>query len=157
MAKKRRGKIAFISVFFITVSVLVIAALQYKPSPPSLDIIKVTINNVTFKLYEPKTVREHEIGLAAYDTLGEDQGMIFRGLPEGTQSIWMKDMKFDIDVLWVNKDNQIIHIVQGMSRSSYPQTFHNPVNMPSSYVVELPAEATITHSITIGQTVEIRD
>ncbi|MGB3023346.1 MAG: DUF192 domain-containing protein [Candidatus Saccharimonadales bacterium] len=122
-----------------------------------LPTVKATIGNATFTLYAPRNERELEIGLAAYKSIEPDQGMIFRGMPVGVQSIWMKDMKFDIDVLWVSKDNQVVYVVQSMSRSSYPKKFHNPVNVPSAYVIELAAEATITHGITVGQTVTIEN
>jgi|JI10StandDraft_1071094.scaffolds.fasta_scaffold266722_1 uncharacterized membrane protein (UPF0127 family) len=122
-----------------------------------MPTVTATIGSGTYTLFAPRNEAELERGLAAYDSITDSQGMIFRGLPEGIQTIWMKDMKFDIDVLWVNSDNQIIYIVQGMSRTSYPQQFHNPVGSPSAYVIELPAEATLTHSITIGQTVSIQD
>jgi uncharacterized membrane protein (UPF0127 family) len=81
--------------------------------------------------------------------------MIFRGLPVGVQTFWMKDMKFDIDIIWVNKDNQIIHIVYAASKDSYPQRYENPAGRPSAYVIELNAGTVDTYAIAPGMTVQI--
>lgn len=128
---------------------------QNQPKQTDMPIVTATIVNKTFRLHAPQTEKQRQTGLAAFDSLAQDEGMILRGMPVGRQSIWMKNMKFDIDVLWVNKDNQIIYIVQGMSKSDQQTIYHNPVNAPSAYVIELPDESCNKYGIATGQLVTI--
>ncbi len=128
---------------------------QNQPKQTDMPIVTATIVNKTFRLHAPQTEKQRQTGLAAFDNLTDDEGMIFRGMPVGRQSIWMKDMKFDIDVLWVNKDNQIIHIVQGMSKIDQKTIYHNPDTTASAYVIELPNESCNKYGIAIGQIVSI--
>ena len=130
---------------------------QTKPTKSDIPVVTATIAWQKFRLHAPQTERDHEIGLAAFDVIAPDEGMIFRGMPVGRQSIWMKNMKFDIDVLWVNKDNQIIHIVQGMSKSDQTTKYHNPDTTPSAYVIELPNDTCNKYGITVGQRVVIAE
>ena len=131
-------------------------ASQQPPAVP-MPMVTATIGSTTFRLHAPATEAQRQRGLAAFDRLADDEGMLFRGLKPGVQSFWMKDMKFDIDILWVDEQNQIVHIVQAVSKNSYPQTVQNPSNKPSSYVVELVADACLKYSIVPGQTVTIHE
>ncbi len=128
---------------------------QPAPREPDMPIINAKIGDKTFRLHAPKTDKGREIGLAAFDSIAEDEGMIFLGMPEGTQGIWMKNMKFDIDVLWVNSDHQIVYIIQGMSKSDQQTVYRNPTNMRSHYVIELANESCNKYGISVGQTVSL--
>lgn len=128
------------------------------PDPAIEDMPKVhaTINEQSFTLYAPDTPEGLQKGLAIFDELPADHGMIFRGLPVGVQSFWMKDMRFNIDIMWVNKDNEIIHIVYDASKDSYPARFENPPTQPSSYVIELNAGSAEKYKLQPGSKVTIR-
>ena len=128
---------------------------QNTPPRAEMPIVAATIGSGTFRLHAPQTENERKIGLAAFGSLAENEGMLLRGMPVGRQSVWMKGMKFDIDVLWVNKENQVIHIVQGMSKSDQQTIYHNPDTTPSSYVIELPDNSCNKFGITVGRTVVI--
>lgn len=127
------------------------------PDPSISSMPKVTANIGTgeFTLYAPDDVEGLQRGLAILPEIKENEGMIFRGLPVGVQPFTMKDMKFDIDMIWVDKDNTVVHIVYSASKDSYPQRFENPRNRPSAYVIELPAGATDKHGIAPGTLVTI--
>lgn len=130
---------------------------QSLPDPSIAKMPKVTakISDATFTLYAPTDVEGLQKGLSVFDSLEQNEGMIFRGMPVGVQPFWMKDMKFNIDILWVNKDNEIIHIVYDASKDSYPTRFQNPSDRPSSYVIEINAGLAEKHGIIPGQFVSI--
>lgn len=158
MGRKRtrgRGRVVIVLLVVVAAAAGAWYMVTNRPAPTDMPTVRATIGKGQFVLYAPRTDTERETGLAAFRTIEPNQGMIFRGLPEGVQSIWMKNMKFDIDILWVSEKNQIIYMVQGASRNSYPEVFRNPVNARSSYVIELPADATLTHSIAVGQLVVV--
>ena len=155
MKTRRGGKIGIVIVFLVAVAAFV-GMMLYQPKPPVLPVVEATINGTTFHLYAPTTPRDKEVGLAAYSSIKPDQGMIFRGLPEGVQTFWMKNMKFDIDIIWVNRDNQIVHIVYAVSKDSYPKRFENPIDRPAAYTIELPSGACDSHGIAPGAIVTVR-
>ncbi|MEO5690594.1 MAG: DUF192 domain-containing protein [Candidatus Saccharimonadales bacterium] len=125
------------------------------PTIATMPKVTATINESKFTLYAPDTPEGMQKGLAIFKVLPENEGMIFRGLPVGTQTFWMKDMNFDIDIIWVNKDNKVIHIVYDASKESYPARFENPIELPSSYVIELNAGLAEKHGIAPGTLVSI--
>ena len=112
-----------------------------------MDTVSAMIGDTSFTLYRPTGTEQLTTGLGAFSSLPPDRGMIFLDLPEGVQSMWMKNMKFDIDMVWVGRDDRVIHIVQDVSKDSYPKIFQNPAARPSKYVIELPAGSCEKHNI----------
>jgi uncharacterized protein len=55
---------------------------------------------------EPRRVR----GLMFQDPLPYNQGMIFVFEKAGIYSLWMLNMQFPLDMIWFDKDGNIIHI-----------------------------------------------
>ena len=45
-------------------------------------------------------------GLAIRDSLNENEGMLFIFETPQKYSFWMKDMKFPIDIIWINQDGK---------------------------------------------------
>ncbi len=125
------------------------------PSIATMPKVKAEIGTGTFTLYAPTDSEGLQKGLSVFDEIGQNEGMVFRGLPVGTQTFWMKDMKFDIDIIWVNKDNQVVHIVYDASKDSYPTRFENPRELPSSYVIEINAGLAEKHGIAPGSKVTV--
>lgn len=81
---------------------------------------------------------ERALGLGQRDSLGQGiDGMLFI-LPNASQAgIWMKDMRFSIDIIWLDQDFKIVDIAKRVSPNTYPQTF--TPRTPANYVVELAA------------------
>lgn len=79
-------------------------------------------------------------GLSGRSELDDDEGMLFIFDHSGKYGFWMKDMKFSIDIVWINEEGTVVHIERHASPESYfdhdpPQTF---VNEPDAkYVLEL--------------------
>jgi len=54
------------------------------------------------------TNEQMQKGLSGRDPLAEDEGMLFVFPEKDTlQSFWMKDMKFDLDFIWINDDKVV--------------------------------------------------
>lgn len=132
-------------------------ATKEPPREADMPMVRATIGNKTFRLHAPQTELGRQTGLAAFPSLAEDEGMILRGMPEGIQSVWMKGMRYDIDVIWVNKAHQVVYMVQGMSRADQTSIYHNPPNQPSLFIIELPNDSCNKYQISIGQMVTIND
>lgn len=75
-------------------------------------------------------------GLSGVEFLPETEGRLFDFYTPSRYCIWMKDMNFDLDIVWVNEAKQVIDIKEGISPESYPQKFCNE-SQPSRYVIEV--------------------
>jgi uncharacterized membrane protein (UPF0127 family) len=106
------------------------------------------------------TSASREQGLSGRSGLGEGKGMLFVFDYPGKYGFWMKDMKFAIDMVWINEDGTVVHIERNVTPETYfdfnpPKTF---VNTPDAkYVLELPSGASEQYGIYLGTKVEIGD
>lgn len=97
---------------------------------------KLTIGGRTYDVLLAKTPAELERGLSGTKELGRDQAMLFV-FPESKEwSIWMKDMNYSIDIVWVDTGNRVVHLVENAQPSSYPTQKFRP-DKPAKYVIEL--------------------
>lgn len=109
----------------------------------------ITVNNTKIRVLTVRTSDEITRGLGGIDTLPKDTGMLFFMQQKATHGFWMKDMKFPIDIVWID-DDRVIDITRdvpvvkiGNLPLYYPK---RPVNL----VLELPAGYTKANNINIG-------
>lgn len=72
-----------------------------------------TINNKKFTLLVAKSAKDKEIGLSEKTSIPDDTGMLFPFGKADYHSFWMKNMKFPIDIIYINK-NRIVTIYQNV-------------------------------------------
>src|SRR5690606_834585 len=72
--------------------------------------VNVTLNNVTLLADIAETGEQVNKGLSVRDTLREDEGMLFVFKSSYPHSFWMKDMKFLIDIIWINEYHEVVHV-----------------------------------------------
>lgn len=73
-------------------------------------------------------------GLSDRDSLAEQTGMLFVFDQSQEACIWMKDMRFKIDIIWLDEAKKIIKIGQDVSPDTYPMSF---CAKNTKYVIEL--------------------
>ena len=76
-------------------------------------------------------------GLGGTSNLGQNSGMLFIFNTPAKFGIWMRDMKYPIDIIWLSSSKTIVTIDQDVSPYTYPQTFYPSDN--SKYVLEVNA------------------
>ncbi len=84
-------------------------------------------------------------GLGGLDSIKKDEGMLFVFDNPVQQGFWMKNMKFPIDIIWIDKNKKVIGINENMSPDSYPNLFL-PVK-PITYVLEVNAGVSRANNI----------
>lgn len=77
----------------------------------------VKINNQSFNATVAASEKEREIGLSETKSLQPNQGMIFLFDRPDYYSFWMKNMKFPIDIIYINNDT----IVTIISNAPFPK------------------------------------
>lgn len=90
-------------------------------------------------------------GLGGLSSIPRGYGMFFIFDNLGYQSIWMKDMLFSVDIVWIDENNQIVHIEKNISPDTYPKIFTAPVK--ASFVLELNAGISESYNLRMGEKV----
>lgn len=101
---------------------------------------------------EPK---EHVMGLSGRTKLPENYGMLFVFAEPSDACFWMKDMNFDLDILWFDENKKLIHQVQQISRDSYPKSYCSATL--AKYVVELDSGNSVARGIKLGDTLTLQN
>ena len=108
------------------------------------------VGDGVFKVRVATTDAERLRGLSGTESLAADQGMLFDFETSAKWSIWMKDMNYPIDVIWLDANKRVVHIVKNMPPESYQDTF--TPEKPARYVLEVAAGTVERKAIGIGDT-----
>lgn len=94
-------------------------------------------------------------GLMFREKLGKGKGMLFSHAYDDYHSIWMKNMKFPIDILWIDSSYRILWIVRNAKPCTREpcEIFVPPAK--ARYVLEVNANFADENNISIGQNVVI--
>ena len=134
----------------ILVLALVGAAAYYILLPQIQPHVNVHIGDGVFATRVVRTPAEREKGLSDTLNLRSDQAMLFVYDSDDKWSIWMKDMKYPIDIVWLDKDKKVVYIVKNAPPESYPYESFTPKEK-ARYVLELPAGTVSQKKIVIGE------
>jgi uncharacterized protein len=97
-------------------------------------------------------------GLGGRDKLADGAGMLFVFPRSGIHTFWMKDMKFPIDIFWI-ENNRVVDLVERAAAfpAGTPDEFlpvYRP-DVPARFVFETPAGFAERHGIVIGASATI--
>ncbi len=145
-------KLLTLTLAVIILLLIAFLALNYylpKNSRPQLEI-----NGHTFSLYLAKTPEEQTIGLAKFSKLQKNQGMLFLFSKPGNYSFWMKDMKFPIDIIFIN-GAKVVEVFENV-----PVSLNNnlPIYTPTAKadkVLEINAGLVKKYNIKIGDLIKL--
>lgn len=115
--------------------------------------VVLTVNSVSINALVADTDYSRTKGLSGRNFLAPTEGLLFVFDKESYQGFWMKEMKFSIDIVWLNKDKKIVHIEHNVSPETYPKIFYpnNEFNAePSLYVLETNANFFKNNNIKVG-------
>ncbi len=121
-----------------------------------LDKKSLTLNVGNKKIIAEivSTQADLQKGLGGRPYLQDNTGMFFIFPKSDSYGIWMKDMLFPIDVLWLDKGLKVVHIVGDMEPSSYPRVIYkSPVD--AMYVLELSKGDISASGIKLGDRISV--
>jgi hypothetical protein len=117
--------------------------------------VNVTVNGVQLVADVAATGEQRSKGLAVKDSLAEHESMLFVFSKANDYQFWMKDMKFAIDIMWLDTDRKVVHV----ERSLEPCEPDEPCptygsGADSQYVLETVAGFAEKYDVTEGTLVE---
>lgn len=101
----------------------------------------VTINGKNIKVDIADIPLKQQQGLSYRKDLCSECGMLFIFNDEKVRTFWMKDMNFNIDIIYMDKDKKVQDIYSNVPKEGYynnPPIIY-PSTRPSQYVLELNA------------------
>jgi uncharacterized protein len=117
---------------------------------------RVTIGNVSIDVEIANTPASQIKGLQYHTPLTYGQGMLFSFVQPQEIPIWMKDMQFPIDIIWVDSSGNVMYIEKNAPACTsdpcqvYGQNMYN-----AQYVLEVASGFADKFGITIGSHVNI--
>lgn len=145
-------KYLFIGLGLFAIVLLSVALEPKKPvpavQPQTLPRGTVLAGSTTIAVEVADTHLSRRQGLSGRTTLPAGTGMLFAFEQEGDWGIWMKDMQFPIDIIWMDSAGAVITVAADVSPATYPNSFYP--ERPARYVLEVPAGYAAAHDIAEG-------
>ncbi len=149
MWRKERGLVALI--FFLAMSPICVdgAPTHQKITFPSGTKLNAEIAS---------TPRARSIGLMFREHLPEGGGMLFIFQVAERHQFWMKNCKFPIDIIWMNKKQEIIHISEKTPPcKSDPCPSYGPTKDKALYVLEVASGFTRQEKLKKGMIIRFQE
>lgn len=99
------------------------------------------------------TLEERQQGLSGRQELPDMAGMLFVFEKSGFKGFWMKDMRFAIDILWLDTEGVIVHRERNVLPESFPEVLKP--DEEALYVLEVASGASSELGLIVGSRVEL--
>jgi len=121
------------------------------PKTEEMPIRGIYINDIPMWVNVAISAKEINTGLSGRITLEAGQGMLFIFDKPDFYGMWMKDMNFPIDIIWIDEKLKIVDIKTQVSQKSYPEIFRPA--QKALYAIEVNASFSELNNIKIGDKV----
>jgi uncharacterized membrane protein (UPF0127 family) len=142
------GIISFLVIFFVLSAI-------GKFQQPKFTTVK--IGNATVKAEVADTIPKQVRGLMFRESIGKDEGMLFPFSNDAKHRIWMMNMSFPIDIIWLDSKKTIVHIEKRVppceSLAACP--LYTPPK-DARYVLEVNAGYSDAKGIKVGTKAELK-
>ena len=140
----------YIRGFVICAIALLVGCSSSQPTS-ELPTVQMTIGSRSYTLEIANTLATQEKGLMRRDSMPADHGMIFVFDTPSPQNFWMKNTRFDLDIVYITADG---HVDSVKTMKAYDET-SVPSEGPVKYAVELNAGQGVLTGIKVGDALNI--
>jgi uncharacterized membrane protein (UPF0127 family) len=111
----------------------------------------INLHGQCYKAEYATTAQTRMKGLSDRENLEAHKAMVFVFDSSERQCFWMKDMRFPIDIVWLDGSKKVIKIETNISPQTYPNSFCAD---NTKYVIELNADAASQTGLKIGDPIQ---
>lgn len=108
----------------------------------------LSIGDTTIVVEKVATYPSRAKGLGGKEYLKEGTGMFFVFPDDDFHGFWMKDMKFPIDIIWIDSSYKIVDVKKNVTPETYPEVFGPEAK--ARYVLEVNAGFSDNHAVKRG-------
>lgn len=110
---------------------------------------KVCVGELCIQAEVVQTDKARQKGLMFRKSMPQDRGMLFIFEKEALLSFWMKNTRFPLDIIWIDRNKKIVDIYEyALPCKDVCKTITAQVN--AQFVLEVNAGFTKSHGIKIG-------
>lgn len=110
---------------------------------------QVIVGSGVYNVKIAKDDESRQRGLSGLSSLPSREGLLMIFDSSDKYSIWMKDMNFSIDIVWLDSNKEVVNIVKNADYTKGEQAVYTPVK-PAKYILEIPAGSVQDDFIRIG-------
>jgi uncharacterized protein len=143
--RKNNNLHIYVTVFLLCLFTLAAIFLSSASQP----IKHVRIGSQSFAARTVITDEGRQRGLSYTETLGKRAGMLFVFENPSNHCFWMKDMKYPLDIIWLDESKKVVTIHENLQPESFPRSFCGAES--SIYVLEVPAGSVEMNTIKLGE------
>jgi hypothetical protein len=110
--------------------------------------IKTKLKEITLNIELARSEKEKAQGLMNRTSLPENNGMLFIFDNEQIRTFWMKDTLISLDMIFINKEGEIVTIAKNTKINQTQETYSS--SAPSKYVLEVNAGWCDKNGVTLG-------
>jgi uncharacterized membrane protein (UPF0127 family) len=119
---------------------------------PAHEPVTVSIGKHRFQVEVAESDREITRGLMYRERLGKFQGMLFVFPKLEVHSMWMPNMYFPLDIVWIDNEKKIVKIEENVSPCSGTHNCTSYSSLyPSKYAIELKAGDADIYGVEVGK------
>jgi uncharacterized membrane protein (UPF0127 family) len=123
------------------------AAANFKPTT------NVKLSGGVFSVWTAVDETSRVTGLSGVESLKPNGGLLMAFPSDKSWGIWMKDMSIALDIIWLDSNKEVVHIVKNAGPELSTDTTFTP-SKPARYVLELTAGSVQKYDISVGDTAE---
>lgn len=125
-----------------------------EPQPNLIEKYRIKINGSTITLESAENDLQRLKGLSFREKLDENKGMLFKFDDEKNRDFWMVDMKFPLDIIFVDSNRLITNIYENVQPclNIYKCPFYSG---KAKFVIEL--NKGLAKNLKVGQKIEIEE
>ncbi|GAC1391213.1 MAG: DUF192 domain-containing protein [Candidatus Saccharimonadales bacterium] len=120
----------------VALSLLLLILLRVRDTKNNHSRI-IRLNSSTISVVVADNNQSRERGLSGTHALAKDHGMLFLFDTLQPQCFWMKDMLYNLDILWFDDQYSLIYAKENAKPSEFPLSYCS--QKKAKYVVELPS------------------
>ena len=114
---------------------------------------KTQIGDLDYILEVVTNTKDHQKGLSGRINLAPQHGLLFAFPEPGDYGIWMKDMNFAIDIIWLDENQGVIGLAENIQPESYPEIFY--ADSYSLFIIEINAGEIVETGLKLGDWIQL--
>lgn len=155
---RTKTALSLITLAFLLLTAVIVLRLSQDPEiltqfqKKSITGMNLTIHTTRVTVAVADTEATRTRGLSGRASLPFGTGLLMKFDEDTLPGIWMKDMNFAIDVIWIDKNWKVVSVTPSIGPESFPAVFYP--DAPIRYVLEVPAGFADIYNIKAGDIVE---
>ena len=126
-----------LKIIIILAVALVILFLTFLFLPEKKNLANVCFKEYCFLTEVAKTQIEHKRGLMFRESLDKNRGMLFVFEIEGNYPFWMKNTLIPLDIIWINKNIEVVFIKKNAEPCKITECHLIDSNQNAKYALEI--------------------